>query len=115
MLISGNISSDHVHMLISVPPNQSLSKIVQYIKEKSSRKLQQEFEILKKKYWGQHLWATSLVRQYTRTCSTDKAWKKGIFIRPLGKTIYLFPPYCISNEDLERTYSAINRCLCEFA
>jgi putative transposase len=35
---SGNISPDHVHMLISVPPNQSLSKIVQYIKGKSSRK-----------------------------------------------------------------------------
>jgi putative transposase len=45
-IVSGNISPDHVHMLISVPPNQSLSKIVQYIKGKSSRKLQQEFEIL---------------------------------------------------------------------
>jgi putative transposase len=56
-IVSGNISPDHVHMLISVPPNTSLSKIIQYIKGKSSRKLQQEFEMLRKKYWGQHLWA----------------------------------------------------------
>jgi putative transposase len=30
---------------------------VRYIKGKSSRKLLQEFEVLRKKYWGQHLWA----------------------------------------------------------
>ena len=56
-IISGNIGSDHVHMLISVPPHISISKAVQYIKGKSSRKLQQEFEKLKKRYWGQHMWA----------------------------------------------------------
>jgi adenosylmethionine-8-amino-7-oxononanoate aminotransferase len=37
----------------------------------------------------------------------DKAWENGIFLRPLGKTIYLFPPYCLSDEDLERTYDVI--------
>ena len=51
------MSPDHVHLLISVPPSISLSKAVQYIKGKSSRKLLQEFEVLQKKYWGQHLWA----------------------------------------------------------
>ena len=43
-------------MLISAPPYLSISKIVQYIKGKSSRKLQYEFRELKKRYWGQHLW-----------------------------------------------------------
>ena len=56
-IISVNIGPDHVHMLISVPPHISISKAVQYIKGKSSRKLQQEFEKLKKRYWGQHMWA----------------------------------------------------------
>jgi len=56
-VISGNLSPDHVHMLISVPPSISISKVVQYIKGKSSRKLLQEFESLRKRYWGQHLWA----------------------------------------------------------
>ena len=56
-IISGNVSPDHVHMLISAPPHLSVSKIVQYIKGKSSGKLQCEFQELNKRYWGQHLWA----------------------------------------------------------
>jgi putative transposase len=45
-MVSGSMSPDHVHLLISVPPNQAFSKIVQYIKGKSSR-LMQEFEMLR--------------------------------------------------------------------
>ena len=56
-IISGSISPDHVHLLISAPPGVSISRIMQYVKGKSSRKLQQEFEVLRKRYWGQHLWA----------------------------------------------------------
>lgn len=56
-IISGSLSPDHIHLLLSVPPSLSVSKIVQYIKGKSSRKMLQEFEHLKKRYWGQHLWA----------------------------------------------------------
>jgi len=40
-----------------MPPSLSLSKLVQYIKGKSSRKLLMEFEHLRKRYWGQHVWA----------------------------------------------------------
>ncbi len=56
-IVSGSLSPDHIHLLLSVPPSLSVSKIVQYIKGKSSRKLLEEFEHLKKRYWGQHLWA----------------------------------------------------------
>jgi putative transposase len=56
-IVSGGLSPDHVHLLLSIPPSMSVSKIIQYIKGKSSRKLQQEFEVLKKRYWWQHLWA----------------------------------------------------------
>lgn len=56
-IVSGSLSPDHVHLLLSVPPNLSLSKLIQYIKGKSGRKLLQEFELLRKRYWGQHLWA----------------------------------------------------------
>ena len=56
-IISGSISPDHVHLLISSSPGVSISRIMQYVKGKSSRKLQQEFEVLRKRYWGQHLWA----------------------------------------------------------
>ena len=54
-IISGSMSPDHIHLLLSIPPSLSLSKVVQYIKGKSSRKMLQEFEVLRKKYWGQHL------------------------------------------------------------
>ena len=56
-IISGSMSPDHVHLLLSIPPTQSLSKIMQYIKGKTGRKLLAEFDHLKKRYWGQHLWA----------------------------------------------------------
>ncbi|MDD9331926.1 MAG: transposase, partial [Wolbachia sp.] len=53
-IVSGNITSDH--MLISMSTSMALSKFVQYIKGKSSHKLFQEFEYLRKRYLGQHLW-----------------------------------------------------------
>ena len=39
-IISGNVSSEHVHMLISVPPHPLILKIGQYIKREGSRNLQ---------------------------------------------------------------------------
>ncbi|WP_347709285.1 IS200/IS605 family transposase [Bacillus sp. FJAT-47783] len=44
-------------LLLSCPPSLALSKIMQYLKGRSSRLLQDEFPELKKKYWGYHLWA----------------------------------------------------------
>jgi adenosylmethionine-8-amino-7-oxononanoate aminotransferase len=41
----------------------------------------------------------------------NKAWENGIFLRPLGKTIYLFPPYCVGDDDLSKTYNVINKYL----
>jgi adenosylmethionine---8-amino-7-oxononanoate aminotransferase len=32
---------------------------------------------------------------------------KGIILRPLGNTIYIMPPYCISTSELQRVYKAI--------
>ncbi|MBF5059630.1 IS200/IS605 family transposase [Candidatus Neptunochlamydia vexilliferae] len=56
-IIRGRILADHVHIYVSIPPYQSVSKLVQYLKGKTSRKIQMEFPELKKKYWGKHLWA----------------------------------------------------------
>lgn len=36
---------------------------------------------------------------------------KGIILRPLGNVIYILPPYCISNEDLEYIYRSIEEFL----
>src|SRR3954468_4623208 len=51
------LSPDHVHMLVSAPAHLAPSKLVQYSKGRSSRRLQEEFPALRKRYWGQHLWA----------------------------------------------------------
>jgi putative transposase len=56
-ILSGSMSPDHIHLLVSVPPSVSLSKLLQYIKGKSSRKIMMEFAHLRKRYWGQHIWA----------------------------------------------------------
>ena len=56
-ILQGSISRDHVHVLLSCPPNLSPSQIMQYIKGKTSRKLLMEFRHLQKQYWGRHLWA----------------------------------------------------------
>ena len=67
IIVKGSISKDHVHMLVSCPPNISVSDMMQYLKGRSSKKLQEEFPELKKRYWGQHLWATGY---FCRTVGT---------------------------------------------
>ena len=57
VIIRGAVSPDHVHMLVSAPAHLAPSKMVQFIKGRSSRRLQEEFPELRKKYWGQHMWA----------------------------------------------------------
>lgn len=36
---------------------------------------------------------------------------EGIFLRPLGNTIYLLPPYTISQAEIQKVYAAIERLL----
>ncbi len=55
-IIKGHVSKDHVHLFLSVPPHLSISKLVQYLKGKSSYKLMQENKTISKQYWGRHMW-----------------------------------------------------------
>lgn len=76
-IIKGSIGKEHVHMLVSCPPNISVSKLVQLIKGKSSRILLNEYKELKKRYLGQHLWS---VGYFCRSVGdiTDKIIKEYI-------------------------------------
>jgi putative transposase len=56
-IIKGNIRQDHMHLLVSVPPTLSVSKLVQRMKGVTSRKLLQENKGLNKAFWGRHLWS----------------------------------------------------------
>ena len=53
----GHIALDHVHLLLSVPPNIAVSDLVQRLKGRSSRQMLDEFGELRRQFWGQHLWA----------------------------------------------------------
>jgi putative transposase len=55
-ILAGHVSKDHIHLLVSSPPHLSVSKLVQYMKGYSSRKLQMEYKDLNKQFWGRHLW-----------------------------------------------------------
>ena len=57
VIVRGAVSPDHIHMLVSAPPQLAPAKLVQFIKGRWSRRLQEEFPELRKRYWGQHLWA----------------------------------------------------------
>ena len=57
VIIRGAVSPDHIHMLVSAPPELAPAKLVQYLKGRSWRRMQEEFAELRKRYWGQHLWA----------------------------------------------------------
>lgn len=56
-IIKGHVSKDHIHLFVSVPPHLSISKLVQYLKGKSSYKMMQENKQISKMFWGRHLWA----------------------------------------------------------
>ena len=57
-IIKGSIQVDHVHLLLSIPPSLLIAQVMQYLKCRSSKKLQEEFSTLRKQFLGQHMWAT---------------------------------------------------------
>ena len=68
VIYAGSINRDHVHLLIGIRPQLSVSRVVQYLKGMS------EYIALRKRYWGQYLWA----RGWWVTSSgnvTDEVWK----------------------------------------
>ena len=44
---------------------------------------------------------------------TRQALALGIFLRPLGNTVYIMPPYCITDSQLQQVYDSIRRILLE--
>ena len=55
-IVKGVVSKDHVHILVSAPPELAPSEIMRRIKGRTASKLFEEFPTLRKRYWGQHFW-----------------------------------------------------------
>ncbi len=73
----GHLLSDHVHMMISIPPKYSVSQVIGYIKGKSAIHIARTFAGRKRNFVGQHFWARgyfvstvgrdeSVIREYIR-------------------------------------------------
>jgi len=53
----GHLMSDHVHMMIAIPPKYAVSQVIGYIKGKSAIHLARTYGERKKNFVGQHFWA----------------------------------------------------------
>ena len=53
----GHLMSDHVHMMLSIPPKYSVSQVIGYMKGKSAIHIAREFAGRKRNFVGQHFWA----------------------------------------------------------
>ena len=56
-ILKGHVSKDHIHLFVSIPPQVTISRLVQWLKGKTAHHLLGEFPHLKKQFWGRHLWA----------------------------------------------------------
>jgi putative transposase len=50
--IERNIQPEHIHRVVSFPPQYSISKVVQLMKSNTGKALQQKIPFIKKRYWG---------------------------------------------------------------
>ena len=74
-IVSGKVSSDHIHLLVSYRPHQDVSTIAQWLKGISSRILLQEFPHLRKMLWGRHVWARGYLAVTTGTITDEMIQK----------------------------------------
>lgn len=58
-IVSGALSKDHVHLFVEIPPHIRVSDFVRRAKGRSSRKIQQEFEHIRKRCWARGYFSTT--------------------------------------------------------
>ena len=79
-----HMCSDHVHMLISIPPKYSISQVIGYIKGKS---------------------AIYIVRNYfgrTRNYNGQKFWARGYLVSTVGRDETIIREYIKNQEEIDK-------------
>jgi len=46
---------------------------------------------------------------------TQQALDAGIYLRPLGNTVYIMPPYCITEKEMDQVYDFLVHCLVRYS
>lgn len=66
----GHLMSDHIHMLISIPPKYAVASVVGFIKGKSAIHIARSFMGRRKNFVGQNFWARGY---FVSTVGLDEA------------------------------------------
>jgi putative transposase len=86
----GHLQSDHVHMMISIPPKYSVSSVVGFIKGKSAIHLARVYGERKQNYAGQSFWA------------------RGYFVSTVGRDEGLIREYIRDQEQEDKRLDQLN-------
>jgi putative transposase len=65
----GHLMSDHVHMLLSIPPKYAVAQVVGFMKGKSAIHIARTYGERKRNFVGQHFWARGY---YVTTVGRDE-------------------------------------------
>ena len=76
----GHLMSDHVHMMIAIPPKYAVSQVIGYIKGKSAIHVARVYGERKRNFIGQHFWA------------------RGFFVSTVGRDETVIRDYIRSQE-----------------
>ena len=90
ILVEFNGESDHIHMIVSLPPRVSVAYLVNVFKSVSSRELRKRYAIFRKEYWGENvaLWSRSYFVASVGEVSLDTLKK---YINEQNRPIHLPP------------------------
>ena len=94
-IFEGRVMSDHIHLVVSIPPKYGVSEALGFVKGKSAIKVFDRCPALKRRYWGRHFWIRGYyantvgldektIREYVRNQTKKdrqeeqlELWKKG--------------------------------------
>ncbi len=79
-----NHDKDHIHILISIPPQMSVGEVVRLVKTNTARNIKQQFPELKQYYWG-----------------TDSLWLDGYFVSTVGVTTETIRLYIAKQGEID--------------
>jgi putative transposase len=83
-VVEGHLMSDHVRMMLSIPPKYAVSQVIGHINDKSAIDLERVYGERKRNFVGQHFWA------------------RGYFVSTVGRDEALNREYIRQQEDEDK-------------
>jgi len=89
-ILEGHLMSDHIHVLMEIPPKYSVAQVVGYMKGKSAIHIARTFEGKKRNFTGAHFWA------------------RGYFVSTVGRDEQMIRAYIRNQEQEDRREDELN-------